>query len=106
MKNALIATLIGGLVAGALDIVYAFIVFGPLSYGLTPMQVLQSVDAGWVGREVSRAGGMETALMGLGTHFMIATIMAAVFVMAALVFGVLKKNPVLWGFLYGLVLYV
>lgn len=104
--NKPIAIVLGGLVAGALDIVYAFIVYGPLSYGVTPMQVLQSVAAGWIGREVARDGGMGTALLGLGTHFMIATIMAAVFVFAASAFSALSKRPVLWGFVYGLVLYV
>ena len=49
---------------------------------------------------------METALLGLGTHFLIATIMAAVFVLAAARIGALTRSAVLWGFLYGLVLYI
>jgi hypothetical protein len=100
------AIALGGLAAGTLDIVYAFIVYGPLSYGLSPEQVLQSVAAGWMGREASRAGGMETALLGLGTHFMIATMMAAVFVAVAGRWAALAARPLLWGFLYGLILYV
>ena len=106
MNRILSAILLGGLVAGALDIIYAFIVYGPLSYGLTPERVLQSVAAGWIGRDASRAGGMETALLGLGTHFMIATVMAAVYVLAAPNVRALTKRPLLWGFAYGLVLYV
>jgi uncharacterized membrane protein YagU involved in acid resistance len=98
--------LLGGLIAGALDIIYAFIVYGPLSYGVTPQQVLQSVAAGWIGRDASRAGEWSTAFLGLGTHFLIATIMAAVFVFAAQSFKALTKNAILWGLLYGLVLYV
>jgi uncharacterized membrane protein YagU involved in acid resistance len=98
--------LLGGLAAGALDIIYAFVVYGPLSYGLTPQQVFQSVAAGWIGREASRAGGMETALLGLGTHFLIATLMAAVYVLAAQSFKALTKGAILWGFVYGLILYV
>lgn len=100
------AIVFGALAAGTLDILYAFIVFGPLSYGLSPEQVLQSVAAGWVGREVARTGGMETAMLGLGTHFMIATIMAAVYVLAAARIAALTKHALLWGLVYGLVLYV
>jgi len=98
--------LLGGLIAGALDILYAFVVYGPLSYGVSPERVLQSVAAGWIGREASQAGGWNTALLGLGSHFLIATIMAGVYVFAARALGVLNKNPVVWGFLYGLILYV
>ncbi len=74
------AILLGGLAAGALDIIYAFVVYGPLSYGMTPEGVLQSVAAGWIGRQASSAGGVETAVLGLGTHFFLATIMAAMYV--------------------------
>lgn len=98
--------LLGGLLAGTFDIVYAFIVYGPASYGLTPQEVLQSVAAGWLGRDASRAGGWDTAMLGLGTHFLIATLMAAVYGCAAQSFGVLKQKWILWGFIYGLILYV
>jgi uncharacterized membrane protein YagU involved in acid resistance len=100
------AILLGGLAAGALDILYAFVVYGPLSYGITPEQVLQSVAAGWIGRDVSRAGGMETALLGLGTHFLIATIMAAIYVLLATRMPMLTRQAVLGGLVYGLILYV
>lgn len=100
------AILLGGLAAGALDIIYAFFVYGPLSYGVTPEQVLRSVAAGWIGRDASRAGGMETALLGLGTHFLIATLMAAIYVLFATRFATLTKRALLWGLAYGLILYV
>ena len=105
MKIAL-AILLGGLAAGALDILYAFAAYGPLSYGVTPEQVLQSVAAGWIGREASRAGGMETALLGLGTHFLLATIMAAIYVLLATRIAALTRAALLLGLLYGFILYV
>ena len=105
VKNILSAILLGGLVAGVLDIVYAFAVYGPLSYGLSPIEVLQSVAAGWMGREASRAGGLETAFVGLGTHFFIATLMAAAFVLMASRFRPLTRNALMWGLLYGFLLY-
>lgn len=100
------AILLGGLIAGALDIVYAFVVYGPLSYGLTPQEVLQSVASGWIGRDASRAGGVDTAVLGLGSHFLIATLMAAVYMLTAQSFSALTSKAVLWGFIYGLILYV
>ncbi|HYD88055.1 MAG TPA: hypothetical protein VEA80_11310 [Vitreimonas sp.] len=100
------AILVGGLAAGVLDILYAFVVYGPLSYGLSPAEVLQSVAAGWIGRDAAGAGGWNTAALGLGTHFFIATAMAAVYVLAATRMRALTARPWLWGFLYGLVLYV
>ncbi|MEQ1618902.1 MAG: hypothetical protein ABL883_11235 [Terricaulis sp.] len=106
MKNILSAILLGGLVAGGLDILYAFAVYGPLSYGLSPVEVLQSVAAGWMGREASRVGGLETAFIGLGTHFLTATLMAATFVTAASRVRALTRNALMWGVLYGLLLYV
>jgi len=98
--------LLGGLIAGALDIIYAFVVYGSLSYGVSPERILQSVAAGWIGREASQAGGMSTAALGLGSHFLIATMMAAVYVLAAQSFKPLTRNPLLWGAVYGLILYV
>ncbi|MEZ5996430.1 MAG: hypothetical protein R3C25_11855 [Hyphomonadaceae bacterium] len=105
MRKAWAAVLLGGLAAGTLDILYAFLVYGPLSYGVTPLQVLQSVAAGWMGREAARAGGVESAALGLATHFMIATIMAGVFVALAARIRTLTRRALLCGFLYGLVLY-
>ena len=100
------AILLGGLAAGVLDILYAFVVYGSLSYGIAPERILQSVAAGWIGRDASRAGGMETAALGLATHFMLATIMAAIYVLLATRVSALTKQALLWGFVYGLILYV
>jgi len=100
------AILLGGLAAGALDILYAFVAYGPLSYGVTPEQVLQSVAAGLIGRDASRAGGVETAALGLGLHMLIATLMAAAYVLPATRFAVLTRQAVLCGLVYGFFLYV
>jgi uncharacterized membrane protein YagU involved in acid resistance len=100
------AILLGGLIAGALDIVYAFVVYGPLSYGLTPQEVLQSVASGWLGRDASRAGGWDSATLGLASHFAISTLMAAIYVFTARRFRALTDKAILWGFIYGIILYV
>lgn len=100
------AILLGGLAAGALDILYAFVVYGPLSYGVPPERILQSVAAGLIGREASQAGGIETAALGLVLHFLIATSMAAVYVLAATRISALRTGALLWGLVYGFMLYV
>lgn len=97
---------VGGFVAGALDILYAFVVYGPLSYEMSPQRVLQSVAAGWIGRDAAYAGEWGAAALGLLTHFFIAAVMAGVFVFAASRIRALVKRPVLWGLLYGVGLYV
>lgn len=102
----LLAIVLGGLAAGALDILYAFAVYGPLSYGLSPERVLQSVAAGWIGREDARAGGVSTAALGLATHFVIALVMAAVYVLAAQSAKLLTRYAIGSGLVYGLILYV
>ncbi|MGE0739740.1 MAG: hypothetical protein AB7O98_00235 [Hyphomonadaceae bacterium] len=106
MMRLLGAILLGGVVGGALDILYAFVVYGPLSFGLSPVDVLHSVAAGWIGRDAARAGGMETAALGLGSHFLIASLMAAVFAVAASRVTALTRNAVVSGLVYGLLLYV
>ena len=104
------AILIGGLIAGALDILYAFIVYGPLAAtlgiapGVSPIEVLQSVYGGWVGRDAAMAGGATAAILGACTHFAIAIVMAAVY--GALLARPGASNPIAWGFLYGLLLFL
>lgn len=108
--KAVTAILIGGLLAGTLDILYAFAVYGPLapSLGLpsssSPIAILQSVYGGWIGREASALGGINTALLGACTHFGIAIVMAGVY--AALFARPGARNPALWGFIYGVILFV
>jgi uncharacterized membrane protein YagU involved in acid resistance len=106
MNRLVFAILAGGLIAGALDIIYAFIVYGPLSYGMSPLQVLQSVAAGWIGRDAAMAGGAETATLGALSHFGIALIMASVFVLAAQAMPSLRTHAIVSGLIYGVGLYV
>ena len=61
------AILVGGLIAGALDITYAFILWW-LRAQVTPMQILQSVATGLLGK-ASYDGGAGTAILGAFLHF-------------------------------------
>jgi uncharacterized membrane protein YagU involved in acid resistance len=97
-----LAILLGGLAAGALDIVYAILAYG--ARGLPPMTILQSVASGVLGRE-AYTGGAEAATLGLGLHFLIATLMAAGYVILTQVFPALLRFPVASGLVYGLFLF-
>lgn len=95
--------LIGGLIAGVLDITYAFV----LSYirsGRTPAFILQSVASGALGRDAYQ-GGAKTAALGLGFHFVIALAAAAVYVLASRVLPFLITQPVISGIIYGVCVY-
>jgi uncharacterized membrane protein YagU involved in acid resistance len=98
--SAALAIFVGGLIAGILDITSAIVAYR--SRGATPMRVFQSVASGAFGREAAFAGGMKTALAGLGFHFLIAFTAAAVFYLASRKLRFLVDHAVLWGLVYGL----
>jgi uncharacterized membrane protein YagU involved in acid resistance len=95
--------LIGGLIAGVLDITYAF-VFSYLRSGRTPAFVLQSVASGALGRDAYQ-GGAKTAALGLGFHFVIALAAAAVYVLASRALPFMMTHPIFSGMIYGLCVY-
>lgn len=93
----------GGVIAGALDILYAWL-FWKLKAGVAMERILQSVAAGLLGADSFR-GGSATALLGLVLHFLIATSMSAAYYVAARRWRVLVEQTVPSGLAYGLVLY-
>lgn len=102
--RALPAILLGGAVAGALDITYACVHYG-LVYDIPPTRIFQSVAAGALGREAARAGGWETASLGLALHFLLTTIMTAFFVAWTRMVPEINRWPLLSGPTYGLGLF-
>jgi hypothetical protein len=102
-RNAIRAILVGGLIAGALDIIYAC-VFSYLRSGRKPMVILQSVASGALGRSAYE-GGYKTAALGLALHFFIALSAAAVYVLASRVLRIMITQAIICGILYGAALY-
>jgi hypothetical protein len=102
-RRALRTIVIAGLLAGALDIAYAFIIWG--LRGVSPIRIGQSVAAGLLGREAAVSGGTETGLFGLLLHFILAIIMAAIYYGAARNIRLLVDRAVPCGIAYGLALY-
>lgn len=92
------AVLVGGLVGGTLDILFA-ISFAAFN-GVSPMRLLQTVASGLLG-EASYTGGVGTAILGLLAHFLIAFALAGSYVLASRRIEVLTKHPVLAGALFG-----
>lgn len=95
--------LTGGLVAGALDILYA-IIFWAIKSGVPPQRILQRVASGLLG-EASLTGGWATAALGLVCHFFIAISMAVTYYLVARRWRALWERPLPYGAAYGLLLY-
>lgn len=92
----------GGLVAGVLDAVDGVIAYG--TQGLNPIQVLQYIASGALGK-LAFQGGLATAALGAVFHFIIAWVAAAVFVLASRRLEILKTHAVPAGLFYGAAVY-
>jgi len=95
--------LMAGLLAGALDITAAFLVYG--LRGASPVRILQSIASGLLGGAAFQGGGGAAAL-GAVLHFLIAIVAAAVYYGASRKLGILVRRPVISGLLYGVMVYV
>ncbi len=92
----------GGLLAGAGDIGFAFVVSG--LRGVGPARVLQSVASGLLGAS-ARDGGVRTAALGALLHFLIAFAWAALYWLLSRRLRVLARRPFVCGPLYGFAVY-
>ncbi len=97
------AILIGGLIAGALDITYACVFFGIRNH-VSPVRIFQSVARGALGLSAFQ-GGLKTAALGLFFHFLIALIAAAVYFFASRILRFMITNAIISGVLYGACVY-
>jgi len=102
-NNELKAILIGGLVGGAVDISYAT-GFSWIRSQVPPMRIFQSVASGLLGKSAFD-GGTAVAAFGLGLHFAMALVIASIYVLASRSISVLTRRPLLYGAIYGLVIY-
>lgn len=93
----------GGGIAGAFDITYAMV--ANTMRGSNWVRTLQSVASGVLGREAF-AGGLPTAALGLGLHFVNAFLIAAVYYAVSRKLALLTKRAALCGLLYGAVVYL
>lgn len=102
-RRAYKAILWAGLIAGTLDITAAIVISA--FRGTMPIKVLQSVASGFLGA-ASYEGGLKTALLGLGLHFVIATGAATVFYFLSTMFRFLVRQAIISGIIYGVAVYL
>ena len=99
--NLAAAILTGGLVAGAVDLFAASLIYH------APLDVIcKSVAGGLLGARAAQAGGLETVLIGAACHFAIMTAIAAIYVLASRRLAVLVKQPLILAPLYGAAMYI
>lgn len=98
-----IVILAAGALAGVLDITAACTLWG--FRGVAPVRILQAIASGLLGRDAAVSGGWKTAALGLALHFFIATGAAAVFYAASRYLPFLIGQPLLWGPVYGIIVY-
>jgi hypothetical protein len=103
MKRAASTILRAGLLSGTLDITDALVFYG--FRGVRPIAILQSIASGLLGRAAYQ-GGVSTAILGTLLHFFIAFTASAVFYAAAQKFAFLRRQPAIWGLLYGGAIYL
>ena len=103
MRGVFVPLVTAGLAGGAIDAVYATGL--SLMRGGSALRPWRSVASGWIG-QTARDGGAATAGLGLLTHFAIALCMAAAFAAVAGRVKLLYQRPLLFGALYGLILYL
>jgi uncharacterized membrane protein YagU involved in acid resistance len=90
------AILVGGFIAGAIDIAFASI-----EYQVGPDVILRFIASGIVGPAASRAGGIGIAALGAICHFFISFAAAAVYVLASRVMPILVRQAILGGLTFG-----
>ena len=91
---------LGGLAIGILDFIDASTFF-PLYYGITFQSVWWGPASGVLGREASRGGGWNTAVLGMFLHFVVATCIATVYYLASRNISFLIRKPVISGLIFG-----
>ena len=103
-SQALCTVLLAGLIAGTLDISYAFI-FYKVMRGSSPLSILQSVASGAFGARAF-TGGIRMAAVGGIFHFLIAITAAAVYYLASRGLRFLTTHAIICGVLYGVCVYL
>ena len=98
-RSILTAILLGGLVAGTLDIGAAVLISGK-----DAAFICQVIASGLYGK-ASFAGGTGTMVTGFLLQELMGLIIAAVYVLASLRFPVLLQRWLVCGLLYGVVIY-
>jgi hypothetical protein len=93
----------GGLVAGALDLCFAFLFYGP--QGATPVRILQFIASGVLGRGSFQLG-LSSAALGAGLHFFISLCAAGIYYLASLRWTLLTRRVIVAGAAFGVLVFL
>jgi hypothetical protein len=91
-----------GLIVGAMDISSAIII--AIARGSTVTRLMQFIASGLLGPTAFQ-GGPAIVALGLALHFLIAFSLVAVFYAATRSFGFLRRQAVVSGLVYGLIVF-
>jgi uncharacterized membrane protein YagU involved in acid resistance len=90
---------VGGLLAGTIDIAAACLI-----NGLSPIVILHAIASGILGSASFRSG-TSSAVLGLILQWLMSLIIAAVFVIGATWFPLLRRRWMAAGLVYGIVIF-
>ncbi|MBS7256557.1 DUF1440 domain-containing protein [Flavobacterium branchiicola] len=99
------AVFLSGLVAGTMDIVAAFTVYGFILHKTTPTQILRSI-ASAIFRKEAYTGNFLMVFCGLALHYFIAFTFALFYFIIYPYLPFLKKNAALSGTFYGILVWM
>ena len=100
LRAGLKAILLGGLIAGTIDIGAAALI-----NGLSPITIMQAVASGLLGKAAFH-GGPSAAALGMGLQWAMSLVIAAIFVLGARGIAILRRRWVLGGLAYGVAIFV
>jgi len=95
--------LAGGLLAGALDLTFAFAFYWP--HGATPVRILQFIASGVLGRG-SFEMGLASAALGVFFHFFISVCAAEIYYLASQRFPFLTQRVLISGAIFGVLMFL
>lgn len=101
--SALRTMLTGGLIAGALDLTFAFVFYWP--QGARPRSTLQFIASGVLG-PASFDGGWASAALGAFFHFFISVCAAGIYTVASRRCAFLTRRWVIAGAIFGVLMYI
>jgi hypothetical protein len=95
------AIVVGGLIAGMLDLAYAIAVYSPQE----PVLIPQFIASGILGPKALN-GGSQTAVLGVVLHFVIALGAASIYYLASRKSTLLVRRAYFCGLIYGALVYL
>jgi hypothetical protein len=104
IRTLWIPALAGGLLAGTLDLIYAFVWMAAF-HDKSPLWVLQSVASGWNGKAAFEGGALAGAV-GFASHFGISIAAAGLYTVASRGLPLLREHWIVCGTLFGVLVYL